>query len=155
MTFWNFTFFRKTFLDQSLWIFKWVSWWCHRLTICHIYYTWNFENFHIFPDTGKSISLYQNISESTSVKTIRPLSLPVPIPAQRARKPSQMQQKTNSSHLPPPAGPTGVHPDAVPLILFSLAYASRVQTSFLCCCNPTVLPNFAAIRWDLSFFLDI
>ena len=29
MTFWNFTFFRKTFLDQSLWIFKWASWWCH------------------------------------------------------------------------------------------------------------------------------
>ena len=63
VTFWNFTFFRKTFLDQSLWIFKWVSWWCHRLTICHIYYTWNSENFHFFPDTGKSISLYQNISE--------------------------------------------------------------------------------------------
>ena len=61
MTFWNFTFFRKTFLDQSLWIFKWVSWWCHRLTICHIYYTWNFENFHFFfPDTGNSISLYQH-----------------------------------------------------------------------------------------------
>ena len=32
-TFWNFTFFRKTFLDQSLWIFKWASWWCHALTI--------------------------------------------------------------------------------------------------------------------------
>ena len=77
-------------------------------------------------------------------KTIRPLSLPVPIPAQRARKPSQMQQKTNSSHLPPPAGPTGVHPDAVPLILFSLAYASRVQTSFLCCCNPTVFAEFCS-----------
>ena len=84
------------------------------------------------------------ISQSTSVKTIRPLSLPVPIPAQRARKPSQMQQKTNSSHLPPPAGPTGVHPDAVPLILFSLAYASRVQTSFLCCCNPTVFAEFCS-----------
>ena len=22
-------FFRKTLLDQSLWIFKWASWWCH------------------------------------------------------------------------------------------------------------------------------
>ena len=83
-------------------------------------------------------------SVSTSVKTIRPLSLPVPIPAQRARKPSQMQQKTNSSHLPPPAGPTGVHPDAVPLILFSLAYASRVQTGFLCCCNPTFFAEFCS-----------
>ena len=28
MTFWNFTIFRKTLLDQSLWIFKWASWWC-------------------------------------------------------------------------------------------------------------------------------
>ena len=41
------------------------------------------------------------------VKTIRPLSLPVPIPAQRARKPSQMQQKpTAPTCLPlraPPA----------------------------------------------------
>ena len=38
VTFWNFTFFRKTFLDQSLWIFKWVKW-CHHLTIfytCHL-----------------------------------------------------------------------------------------------------------------------
>ena len=39
MTFWNFTFFRKTLLDQSLWIFKWASWWCHPLTI--------FYSFHI------------------------------------------------------------------------------------------------------------
>ena len=62
------------------------------------------------------------------VKTIRPLSLPVPIPAQRARKPSQMQQKTNSSHLPPPAGPTGVHPDAVPLILtIPQEYTQQIQ----------------------------
>ena len=30
-------FFRKTLLDQSLWIFKWASWWCHPLTIFHIY----------------------------------------------------------------------------------------------------------------------
>ena len=96
------------------------------------------------------------VEKSTSVKTIRPLSLPVPIPAQRARKPSQMQQKTNSSHLPPPAGPTGVHPDAVPLILFSLAYASRVPNKFFCAAVIRLfLPNFAAIRWDLSFFLDI
>ena len=92
----------------------------------------------------KKIILHAPFLISTSVKTIRPLSLPVPIPAQRARKPSQMQQKTNSSHLPPPAGPTGVHPDAVPLILFSLAYASRVQTSFLCCCNPTVFAEFCS-----------
>ena len=41
MTFWNFTFFRKTFLDQSLWIFKWVSWWCYLLTI---FYTFHYRN---------------------------------------------------------------------------------------------------------------
>ena len=23
-----------------------MSWWCHRLTICHTYYTYNFEIFH-------------------------------------------------------------------------------------------------------------
>ena len=33
MTFWNFTFFQETFLDQALWIFKWASRWCHALTI--------------------------------------------------------------------------------------------------------------------------
>ena len=43
MTFWNFDCFRKTFLDQSLWIFKWVNWWCHALTICHIFHTKNFK----------------------------------------------------------------------------------------------------------------
>ena len=40
----------------STWIFKWASWWCHRLTICHICYTWNSENSHFFPYRGKSIS---------------------------------------------------------------------------------------------------
>ena len=65
VAFWNFKFFQKTFLDQSLWIFKWASWWCHRLTICHIYYTWNFENFHFFFQIGVTaypcIKIYQNI----------------------------------------------------------------------------------------------
>ena len=44
MTFWNFTFFRKTFLDQSLWIFKWVSWWCHHLTIFYTFHLQNWQN---------------------------------------------------------------------------------------------------------------
>ena len=39
MTFWSFANFHKTFLDQSIWICKWASWWCHRLTICHIFCT--------------------------------------------------------------------------------------------------------------------
>ena len=38
MTFWNFTIFRKTLLDQSLWIFKWASWWCHSLTILYSFH---------------------------------------------------------------------------------------------------------------------
>ena len=48
MAFWNFTFFQETFLDQSLWIFKWASWWCHALTIFHMYCIWNFEKILIF-----------------------------------------------------------------------------------------------------------
>ena len=38
MTLWSFANFHKTFLDQSIWICKWASWWCHRLTTCHIYF---------------------------------------------------------------------------------------------------------------------
>ena len=33
MVFWYFTYFRKTLIDQSLWIFSRMSWWCHPLTI--------------------------------------------------------------------------------------------------------------------------
>ena len=29
----------KHFLTRSIWICKWVSWWCHRLTTCHIFCT--------------------------------------------------------------------------------------------------------------------
>ena len=91
------------------------------------------EGFLIGFKTKNNTRLHCNIrirrdSIIYEVKTIRPLSLPVPIPAQRARKPSQMQQKTNSSHLPPPAGPTGVHPDAVPLILtIPQEYTQQIQ----------------------------
>ena len=35
MKFWTSVIFIKTFLDQSIWIWKRVSWWCHRLTIFH------------------------------------------------------------------------------------------------------------------------
>ena len=44
---WNFTFFRKTFLDQSLWIFKWVSWWCHHLTIFYTFHLQKWQKSHI------------------------------------------------------------------------------------------------------------
>ena len=37
MEFWNVLFLQKTFLVQSLWIFKWVSWWCHSLTIFYTF----------------------------------------------------------------------------------------------------------------------
>ena len=47
LTLWSFTSFHKTFLDQSIWICKWASWWCHRLTTCHIFCTYNFEKFNI------------------------------------------------------------------------------------------------------------
>ena len=35
MTLWSFANFQETFLDQSIWICKWVRWWCHCLTIFH------------------------------------------------------------------------------------------------------------------------
>ena len=37
MNFSSFANFHETFLDQSIWICKWVSWWCHCLTTCHIF----------------------------------------------------------------------------------------------------------------------
>ena len=34
MKFWIFVIFNETFLEQSIWICKWVSWWCcHRITV--------------------------------------------------------------------------------------------------------------------------
>ena len=47
MTFWNFTIFRKTLLDQSLWIFKWASWWCHSLTILYSFHIQKWQKSHI------------------------------------------------------------------------------------------------------------
>ena len=46
MTFWNFTNFRKTLLDQSLWIFKWASW-CHSLTILYSFHIQKWQKSHI------------------------------------------------------------------------------------------------------------
>ena len=61
-TFRNINFFRKTFLDQSLWIFKWASWWCHALTIFHMYCIWNFENFWFLAHTGKITHTHTHFS---------------------------------------------------------------------------------------------
>ena len=62
MTFWNFKFFRKTLLDQSLWIFKWASWWWFIPSQIFHVYIWNFEKFSVLAHTGKNISPYQNVS---------------------------------------------------------------------------------------------
>ena len=62
MKFWIFIIFNETFLQQSIWICKWckwVSWWCHRLTIFHVFYIQNCEHFNFFAQTCKSISLYK------------------------------------------------------------------------------------------------
>ena len=47
MTFWNFMFFPKTLLDQSLWIFKWANWWCHPLTIFYWFHIQIWQKSHI------------------------------------------------------------------------------------------------------------
>ena len=36
--------FIETFLEQSISIGKWVSWWCHRLTIFHVFCSQKCEN---------------------------------------------------------------------------------------------------------------
>ena len=65
MTLWSFANFHKTFLDQSIWICKWVSWWCHHLTTCHIFCTSNFENFNILPKYVIVCPSYQDILRLT------------------------------------------------------------------------------------------
>ena len=59
MTFWNFPYFRKTFLDQSLWLFIRVRWWCHTLTKF-------FNTFHLLKMA--KISLSGKLS-----KSVRPI----------------------------------------------------------------------------------
>ena len=66
MEFWIVVLFNETFLEQSIWICKWVNWWSYRLTIFHVFCVYNFENFNfLFAQTCKSMSPYQNISEQT------------------------------------------------------------------------------------------
>ena len=55
--FWSFANFHKTFLDQSIWICKLVSWWCHHLTRLAIYFVHNFFFFFLyFAQTCDSMS---------------------------------------------------------------------------------------------------
>ena len=65
MTLWSFANFHKTFLDQSIWICKWASWWCHRLTTCHIFCTWNVEKFNILRILVIVCPSYQAVLELT------------------------------------------------------------------------------------------
>ena len=65
MTLWSFANFHKTFLDQSIWICKWVSWWCHHLTTCHIFCTYKFKKFNILPKLVIVCPSYQDILELT------------------------------------------------------------------------------------------
>ena len=63
MTLWSFANFHKTFLGQSIWICKWASWWCHRLShyLPYILYIkfWKIQYFaHICPS-------YQAVLELT------------------------------------------------------------------------------------------
>ena len=48
MKFWISIIFNKTFLEQSIWICKWVSWWCHRLTIFHGFCSQKWRKSHTF-----------------------------------------------------------------------------------------------------------
>ena len=61
MTLSSFANFHKTFLDQSIWICKWVSWWCHRLTTYHIFCTYIFFLFNILPKLLIVCPSYQDI----------------------------------------------------------------------------------------------
>ena len=67
MRLWSLKFanFHKTFLDQSIWICKWASWWCHRLTTCHIFCTYNFEKFNILRILVIVCPSYQAVLELT------------------------------------------------------------------------------------------
>ena len=60
MKLWSCVIFNGAFLEKLIWICKWVSWWCHRLTIFHIFVYKIIEIFHFLAETGKSISPYQN-----------------------------------------------------------------------------------------------
>ena len=57
----NFTNFQETFLDQSIWICKWVSWWCHHLTIFNSFCKQKWHKFHI--SAMRMLDLPQFLSE--------------------------------------------------------------------------------------------
>ena len=67
MTLWSFADFHETFLETSIWICKWVSWWCHNLPTCHIFCTYNLENSNILPKLVIVCSSYQDIFEQTVI----------------------------------------------------------------------------------------
>ena len=58
MTLWNFPYFWKTILDQSLWIFNRVRWWCHTLTI---FYTFHLQKMTKISFSGKHKQIHPSI----------------------------------------------------------------------------------------------
>ena len=59
MKFWIFVIFTETFLEQSIWICKWVRWWSYCLTIFHVFcILYNFENFHMYKSIILKICIY-------------------------------------------------------------------------------------------------
>ena len=64
VTFWNFNFFSENIAWPVLMNIQMSELVMSRLTICHIYYTWNFENFHFFSQIQvKTYSCIKMISE--------------------------------------------------------------------------------------------
>ena len=64
MKFFIFVIFNETFLEQQ-YECKWVSWWCHRLTIFYVFCIYKMLKIIFFAQTCKCISPYQNKSEQT------------------------------------------------------------------------------------------
>ena len=74
MTFWNFSYFRKILLDQSLWVFNRVRWWCHTLTILKLLkisftendknfiFMWAKVNLSCIPKINENLCLFRHIS---------------------------------------------------------------------------------------------
>ena len=60
---WSFIIFNKSFLEQSIWINKRMSWWCHLLTFFS--FSTYFEYFIRFFSPPSNMQKFQNISEQT------------------------------------------------------------------------------------------
>ena len=65
MKFWSFASIYKTVLEQPMWICKWVGWWCHCLTTCNVFCTYNFDfDFFFFIHNSTQVSIHNIFSLS-------------------------------------------------------------------------------------------